>query len=88
MVRERLRVLRREVRRVWSRPLAIVRRVEGVQVHQEHPWVLLVPVSVRIRLVRRGWGLHRQVLVRRQAVLGLRGRGQVLREPERFLGRV
>ena len=86
MVRERLRVLRREVRRVWSRPLAIVRRVEGVQVHQEHPWVLLVPVSVR--LVRRGRGLHRQVLVRLQAILGLRGRGQVLREPERFLGQV
>ena len=91
MVPERLQVLRLEVLRlevcqVWGRPLAMVRRVEAVRVHREHPWVLLVPVSVR--LVRRGRGLHRQVLVRRQAIWGLRGRGQVLREPERFLGRV
>ena len=86
LVPERLRVLRPEVCRVWGRPLAMVRRVEGVQVHQELPWVLLVPVSVRP--ARRGRGLVRQVLVRRQVILGLRGRGQVLREPERFLGRV
>jgi hypothetical protein len=86
LVPEHLQVLRPEVRRVWGRPLAMVRRVEGVQVHHERPWVLLVPVSVR--LARRGWGLVRQVLVRLQAILGLRERGQVLREPERFLGRV
>ena len=86
LVPERLRVLRLEARRVWDRPLAMVRRVEGVRVHQERPWVLLVPVSVRP--ARRGRVLHRQALVRRQAILGLRGRGQVLREPERFPGRV
>ena len=86
LVPERLQVLRPEVRQVWDRPLAMVRRVEGVRVHQERPWVPLVPVSVRP--ARRGRGLHHQVLVRRQAILGLRGRGQVLREPERFLGRV
>jgi hypothetical protein len=83
---ERLQVLRPEVRQVWDRPLAMVRRVEEVRGHPEHPWVLLMPVSVR--LVRRGRGLHRQVLVRRQALLGLRGRGQILREPEKLLGRV
>ena len=83
---ERLLVLRLEVRQVRDRPLAMVRRVEEVRVHPEHPWVLLMPVSVH--LVRRGRGLHRQALVRRQAILGLRGREQVLREPERFLGRV
>ena len=83
---ERLLVLRLEVRQVWVRPLAMVRRVEEVRGHLEHPWVLLAPVSVH--LVRRGRGLHRQVLVRLQAILGLRGRGQVLREPERFLGQV
>ena len=86
MVPERLQVLRPEVRQVWDRPLAMVRRVEEVRGHLEHPWVLLAPVSVH--LVRRGRGLHRQVLVRRQAILGLRGRGQVLREQEIFLGRV
>ena len=66
--------------------MAMVRRVEEVRGHPEHPWVLLVPVSVR--LVRRGQGLHRQVLVRRQAILGIRGRVQVLREPEKLLGLV
>ena len=86
LVPERLRVLRPDVRRVWDRPLAMVRRVEGVRVHREHPWVLRVPVSVRP--ARRGRVLHRQVLVRRLAILGLRGRGQVLREPERFPGQV
>ena len=83
---ERLQVIRLEVCQGWDRPLAMVRRVEEVRVHPEHPWVLLVLVSVR--LVRRGRGLHRQVLVRRQAILGLRGRGQVLREPEKLLGQV
>ena len=88
MVLERLLVLRLEVRQVWDRPLAMVlaRRVEEVRGHPEHPWVLLVPVLVR--LVRRGRGGHRQVLVRQQAILGLRGREQVLREPGRLLGRV
>ena len=86
LVPERLRVLRPDVHRVRDRPLAMVRRVEGVRVHPEHPWVLLVPVSVRP--ARRGRVLHRQALVRRLAILGLRGRGQVLREPERFPGQV
>ena len=86
MVLEHLQVLRPEVCQVWERPLGMVHQVEEVRVHLKHPWVLLVPVSVRP--ARRGRGLHHQVLVRRQAILGLRGRGQVLREPERFLGRV
>ena len=87
MVPKRLQVLRlEEVCQVWDLPLAMVRQVEAVRGHLEHPWVLLVPVSVR--LVRRGRELHRQELVRRQAILGLRGRGQVLREQEIFLGRV
>ena len=88
MVPECLQVLRlEEVCQVRDLPLVMVRRqVEEVRVHLEHPWVLLVLVSVRP--VRRGRGLHRQVLVRLQAILGLRGRGQVLREPERFLGQV
>ena len=85
LVPERLRVLRPEVCRVWDRPLAMVRRVEEVQVHPEHPWVLLVPVSVR--QARWGRGLHRQVRDRR-VISGLRGRGQTLREPERFRVRV
>ena len=87
MVLERLQVLRpKEAWWVWGRPLAMVRRVEEVRGHLEHPWVLLAPVSVH--LVRRGQGLHRQVLVRRQAILGIRGRVQVLREPEKLLGLV
>jgi len=88
LVPECLQVLRlEEVCQVRDLPLVMVRRqVEEVRVHLEHPWVLLVLVSVRP--VRRGRGLHRQELVRQQAIWGLRGRGQVLREPERFLGRV
>jgi hypothetical protein len=86
LVPERLRVLRPDVRRVRDRPLAMVRRVEGVRIHPERPWVLRVPVSVRP--ARRGRVLHRQALVRRLAILGLRGRAQVPREPERFPGRV
>ena len=86
LVPERLRVLRPDVHRVRDRPLAMVRRVEGVRVHPEHPWVLPVPVSVRP--ARWGRGLHRQVLVRQLAILGLRVRGQILLEQERFLVRV
>ena len=66
--------------------MAMVHRVEGVRVHLEHPWVLRVPVSVR--QARWGQGGYRQVLVHRPAILELRGRVQVLREPEIFPERV
>ena len=65
LVLELLRV-HPEERQVWTRPLAMVRRVEEVQDHPKLPWELLVLVSVR--LARRGRVLHRQVLVRLPAI--------------------
>ena len=85
LVQVHLQVNRPEVCLERDRPLAMVRQAEGALAHSEHPWVLLVPVSVR--QARWGRGLHRQVRDRR-VISGLRGRGQTLREPERFRVRV